>query len=50
MRIVPNTTDWHDMIRRVRKLTTHAKDRKFIAASIDIADLEKILAAVEEPV
>jgi hypothetical protein len=47
MRTVPVTTDWLAMMLRLRRVLKFTKERKFIAASVDVADLEALLTALD---
>lgn len=48
MKVVPITTDWLAMMQRLRRQTDHAKRQRFLAASIDVADLELLLRELED--
>jgi hypothetical protein len=43
MKMIENTTDFIAALQRIKRQTEHAKGKRFVAAQIDIADLELLL-------
>jgi hypothetical protein len=47
VKVLPTDTDWKAMVLRLRRVADHAKGQRFIAANVDLADLERLLKELE---